>query len=164
MTWGSGGGRGRGGIRRAVLRGGFVCFVPIVAAAAQGTIGTITVGANPSLLRVSSAVAGLDPNSVTAASTITVKAAKANKPQKITGVLNTAMPTGVTLTIDITAPTGATSNGPVALDATVRDLVGNITNLTAEVETITYTLSATAAAGVVAATSRTVTLTITAWP
>lgn len=162
MKWG--GRRGRGGIRRAVLRGGFVCFVPVVAAAAQGTIGTITVGANPSLLRVSTAVAGFEPNAVTATSTATVKANKANKPQKVTGQLNTAMPVGVTLTIEITAPTGATSNGPVALDGTIRDLVGNITNVTAEVETITYTLSATAAAGVVTATTRTVTLTVTAWP
>jgi hypothetical protein len=152
------------GLSRAVLRGGFVCLAPMAAAAAQGTVGTITVGANPSLLRVSTAVAGLEPNSVVATSTATIKATKANKPQKITGVLNAAMPLGVTLTIQISAPTGATSNGPVALDATARDLVGNITNLTAEVETITYTLSATVAAGVVAASSRTVTLTVTAWP
>ena len=151
------------GIRRAVLMGGFVCF-PVLAARGQGTIGTITTGANPPLLRITTGVAGADPTSVTAASTYTVKAAKANKPQKVTGQLNAAMPAGVTLTITLSAPTGATSNGPVALDATARDLVGNITNLTAEVETITYTLSATAAAGVVTAQTRTVTLTVTAWP
>jgi hypothetical protein len=153
-----------GGVRRAVLRGGFVCLIPVAGAVAQGTVGTLTVGTAPSLLRVSTAVAGLEPNPVSGTSTYTIRAAKANKPQKVTAQLNAAMPAGVTLTIELTAPTGATSNGPVALDATIRDLVGNITNTTAEVGTITYTLTATTAAGVLAAQSRTVTLTVTAWP
>ena len=68
-----------GRVRRAVLAGGFVCFAPVVAARAQGTIGTITVGAAPGLLRVSTATAGLDPNSVTATSTYTIKAKLASK-------------------------------------------------------------------------------------
>lgn len=153
-----------GGIRRAVLAGGFVCFAPLAAAGAQGNIGTITVGPNPALLRITVAVPGMNPSSVSSATTYTIKAVRANKPQKVTGVLNAAMPPGVTLTIQLSAPTGATSSGAVALDATVRDLVGNITNLTAEPGTITYTLSATAAAGVVAAGSRTVTFTVTGWP
>jgi hypothetical protein len=150
-------------IRQAVRGGGLVCLLA-VASRAQGTIGIVTVGAAPALLRVNAAVAGFEPNPVTGTSTITVKAAKANKPQKITVALNAAMPAGLTLTLDMTVPTGATDQGTVTLDATARALMGNITNLTAETETLTYTFSATAAAGVVAAQSRTVTFTITAWP
>jgi hypothetical protein len=70
----------------------------------------------------------------------------------------------MTLTVTMTAPTGATSMGAVTLDATARDLVGNITNTANETEQITYVLSATAAAGVVTAQSRTVTFTIASWP
>jgi hypothetical protein len=137
----------------------------MAAVGAQGAnIGTITVGAAPATLRIFVAVPGFDPTAVSGTSTYTVKASKANKPQKVSASLNLAMPTGVTLSVALTAPTGATTNGTVALDATVRDLVGNITNTTAEVETITYTLSATAAAGVVPFSSRTVTFTIASWP
>ena len=135
-----------------------------MAAQAQGNVGTITVGAAPALLRVNSAVAGFQPGAKTGTSTITVKAARANKPQKIMVQLNAAMPAGLTLSLDMTAPTGATAAGTVALDATARELMGNITNLTNETETLTYTFTATVAAGVVAAQSRTVTFTITAWP
>lgn len=152
------------GIRRAVLAGGFVCCTPWLAAGAQGNIGSITVGAPPALMRISVAVAGMQPAPVTGSSTYTIRAARANKPQKVSASLNAAMPAGVTLTIQLSAPTGATSNGAVALDATVRALVGNITNIVPELETITYTLSATAAAGVVPAGTRTVTFTVTAWP
>jgi hypothetical protein len=153
-------------VRRAVLAGGFVCFAPVAIAAAQGTIGTITVGAAPGTLIITTAVAGMDPTGVSGSSTYTVKAKQANKPQKVTGQLNAAMPAGVTLTVTLAAPTGgaATSNGAVALDATARDLVGNITNTTNQTLAMTYNLSATAAAGVIANQNRTVTFTILAWP
>ena len=154
----------RRAVWQAVLTGGLACLVPALGRAQAGTVGTVTVGAAPGLLRVTSAVAGFEPDPVTATSSITVKAQKANKPQKITVQLNTAMPAGLTLTLDMTVPTGATDQGTVTLDATARALMGNITNLTAETETLTYTFIATAAAGVVAAQSRTVTFTILAWP
>lgn len=154
----------RRAVWQAVLTGGLACLLPVVSRAQGGTVGTVTVGAAPGLLRVNAAVAGLEPTAVTGTSTITVKAQKANKPQKITAQLNAAMPAGLTLTLDMTAPTGATAQGTVTLDATARALMGNITNLTAETETLTYTFTATTAAGVVAAQSRTVTFTILAWP
>jgi hypothetical protein len=74
------------------------------------------------------------------------------------------MPAGLTLTLDMTPPTGATDQGTVTLDATARALMGNIINTVTEVETLTYTFTATAAAGVVALQARTVTFTITNWP
>jgi hypothetical protein len=149
-------------VRLAALVGGFACLGP-AAARAQGVIGTLTVAGTPGLLRVSSAVAGSEPASVSTTATYTVKATKANKPQKVTGQIDVAMPVGMTLTVTLSPTTGATSNGPVAMDAIARDLVGNITHLTAQTGTITYTLTATAAAGVLTGT-RTVTLTITNWP
>jgi hypothetical protein len=134
-------------------------------ARAQGAnVGTISVSGNPALMRVSTAVAGQDPAPVTASASFTAKAGKATKPQKISAQLDAAMPAGVTLTLNMGAPTGATSNGDVALDATVRDLVGNITNTTVQTLPMTYTLTATAAAGVITASTRTVTFTITSWP
>jgi hypothetical protein len=157
------------GLRRAALMGGLACVAPLAAQAqgrggGVGTIGTVTVGGPPALLRVSTAVAGMEPTPRTGTSTITVKAANVNKPQKILVQLSAAMPADMTLSLNMTAPTGATSPGTVALDATARELMGNITNTTDETLTLTYTFAATAAAGVVAAQSRTVTFTITAWP
>jgi hypothetical protein len=95
-----------------------------------------------------------------------VKAAKANKPQKVTARLNTNLPAGVTLTLELQPPSGGSpiSSGPVALDATVRDLMGNITNTTTSTQNMTYTLSATVAAGVISLSSTTVTFTITTYP
>ena len=145
--------------RQAVITGGLLCFGAL--AEAQ----TLSVSGSPASLVVNTAIAGQPPTSDNdATTTYTVKAQNKNSPIKITGRLNSAMPPGVTLTISMQAPGGATSNGTVTLDATTRDLVGNISNTNAQTRSITYTLSATAAAGVVPPQSRTVTLTITAWP
>jgi hypothetical protein len=130
-----------------------------VAAAQQLTIST-----SPSAMVINAAVAGLPPTPTTSTVTTYVIKGKKNKSYGITGRLNAVMPPGVTLTVTMTAPTGATSMGAVTLDATARDLVGNITNTANETEQITYVLSATAAAGVVTAQSRTVTFTIASWP
>ena len=114
---------------------------------------------------INTAIAGQPPTSDNdATTTYTIKAQNKNNPIKVTGRLNAAMPPGVTLTVNFQAPGGATSNGTVTLDATTRDLVGNINNTNAQTRSITYTLSATAAAGVVTPQSRTVTLTVAAWP
>jgi hypothetical protein len=82
----------------------------------------------------------------------------------VTAQLSAIMPSGLTLTAELSPPTGGTSNGPVALDVTARDLVGNITSTTVQSLTLTYTFATTVAAGVVALQSRTVTFTILAWP
>jgi hypothetical protein len=152
------GGRGSWA-RQAVITGGLLCFASM--AGAQ----TLSVSGSPASLVINTAIAGQPPTSDSdAATTYTVKAQNRQVPVKITGRLNAAMPPGVTLTINMAPPGGAVSNGTVTLDATTRDLVGDITNTNAQTRSITYTLSATAAAGVVPPQSRTVTLTITAWP
>ena len=157
--WGTRGRRGSWAWQ-AVRGGGLLCFCAL-AAQAQ----TLSVSGSPGTMVINTAIAGQPPTSDNdATTTYTVKAQNKNRPLKVTGRLNSTMPPGVTLTVNMQAPTGATSIGTVTLDATARDLVGNITNTTAQTLSISYTLSATAAAGVVTPQSRTVTLTLTAWP
>jgi len=71
------------------------------------------------------------------------------------------MPTGVTLSATLGAPSGATSAGAKPLGTTAVDLVSGISKLNASGLALSYQLDATAAAGVVASTSRVVTFTIT---
>jgi hypothetical protein len=117
---------------------------------------TITVSANPSLLRVNTAVAGSQPTTVTNATTTYTVTILNGRPRRITGRLLTALPPGVTLTVTLAAPPGATSMGPVALDLTERDLVINIPRPTTATRTITYQLSANVSAGVLANMNRNV--------
>jgi len=115
-------------------------------------------------MKITTATAGLPPNNaVNSATTYTVKG-KANKAYKIMVSLNANMPAGMALTIDMVAPAGAVDDGVVTLSTTAREVVGNITNTNNFTGAITYTLSATPAAGVVTSQSRTVTLTLTTWP
>jgi hypothetical protein len=148
-------------LRHAALMGGLLC-VGVTVAGAQ----TITVSGSPAAMNITTAGgAGFGPTSVTnAITTYTAKAKKAAQPQKITAQLNAIMPAGVTLTIDMVPTTGGVDFGTITLDATARDVIGNITNTTNETHAITYTLSALVTAGVITSQSRTVTLTITAYP
>jgi hypothetical protein len=126
---------------------------------------SIVVSGNPAALRITAAIAGSQPTSVSNGSTTyTVVTLNPNKTYKITGQINAAMPTGLTLTASLAAPTGATSLGPVALDITARDLVTGIGRNITATRSITYQLSATALAGVVSSRSRVVMLTIVQSP
>lgn len=60
--------------------------------------------------------------------------------RKITGYVQTALPTGVTLAVNLTAPTGGTSQGYVSLTTTAQDLVLGITDV-AETKGISYKLT-----------------------
>lgn len=122
---------------------------------------TITVSDNPGTLTITSAVAGQDLTLVTNSST-TYKVGTLLRTAKITAELSTALPTGVTLRITLAAPSGATSEGPVTLTTVPQDVVTNVpaglTMLLVAGLSITYELSSTLGAGVVALTSRAVTL------
>ena len=116
----------------------------------SGNAGTLTVNA---------AVAGAPPSSKTLSST-TYSLFTFGK-TRITARLNSPMPPGTTLYLTLAAPAGATSHGPVALTTTAQDLVTNIPFLTNKSGlSITYEFEATAAAGVVSAQTRTITLTL----
>jgi hypothetical protein len=150
-------------VRQAALAGGLLCIGSIAGAQAANTI---TVSGSPAAMTITTAAAaGFGPTSVSnVLTTYTAKAKKATAPQKVTAQLDAVMPPGVTLTIDMVPTTGGVDFGVITLDATARDVIGNMTNTTNETHGITYTLSATVAAGVITSQSRTVTLTLTAYP
>lgn len=124
-----------------------------------GTINEITVSGDPGNLTVNAATAGSEPDAAVD-STTTYSITTNGTGKKITGGINTAMPTGTTLKVNLTAPTGGTSAGAVTLSGTAANLVTVITKLAEGPIAIEYTLTATVAAGVVSSAVKTVTLTI----
>lgn len=134
-------------------------------ASSAGNAQTVGVSGNPGLLRISTAVAGSEPITVSnSATTYTVTTPPANRLYKITARLSAPMPVGVTLTGSFAAPPSATSLGAIALDATDRDVVLDVPRRTNATQGITYTLSATVTAGVIPNSTRIVTLTIVQQP
>lgn len=121
-------------------------------------INQISFAGSPSLV-VNTATAGSNPTSVTAAATWAVTTNQTGA--KITASIGSAMPAGLTLSVNLTAPTGATSAGAQSLNTTSIDLVTGITKTAQTPMAVSYSLAATAAAGVVSSTTRTVTYTIT---
>lgn len=162
-----------GGVMKTFLLAALALLLPAAAIAGTtasqtvtfsiGAINEIAVSGNPGAMSVSGATAGAQPSSVTDATT-TFAVTTNQSGQKITGAINTAMPTGTTLDLTLGAPSGATSTGAVALSTTATNLVTGISTLVSLSNAITYNFSATAAAGQVSSSSRTVTLTLTAGP
>jgi hypothetical protein len=124
-------------------------------------INEIAVSGNPGALAVNAATAGAAPDTVQDAST-TYDLTTNESNRKITAAIDTSMPSGVTLKVQLAAPAGATSAGAVTLSTSAADVVTGISTLNVTGKSITYSLSATSAAGTVGSDTRTVTLTITA--
>lgn len=125
---------------------------------AVSAINQISITGTPSL-SVTTATAGSAPTSVsdaTSAWSVTTNQTGA----KISASIPTAMGTGLTLSVNLGAPSGATSAGLLALGTTAVDLVTSITKLASAGLTATYQLAATAAAGVVSSSTKVVTYTI----
>jgi len=123
-------------------------------------VNTISVSGNPAGMTVG---AGGPSNTATnSATTYAVSSnADALTPKKITAQLDSDMPTGVTLQVNLAAPGTATSGGNQTLVSTIaRDVVTGISHVDSPANTITYTLTATAAASTAAADTRVVTYTI----
>ena len=119
----------------------------------------ISVSGSPSLV-VNAATAG---NALTAATASGTYAVTTNgSDRKITASIDSNLPTGVTLTVTLGAPTGATSAGAVTLSTTAQDVVTGISTVNESGLSIDYGLSASITAGVVPAGNRTVTYTVTA--
>jgi len=121
-------------------------------------INQIAFVGSPSLV-VSTATAGSNPTSASDASA-TWAVTTNQSGAKVTASINSNMPAGLTLWVNLGAPAGTTSIGN-SLSTTSVDLVTGITKLAQGGLTVTYTLDATPVAGVVSSTSRTVTYTIT---
>ena len=126
---------------------------------AVNAINQIAFAGAPSLT-ITTAVAGSAPTSVTdntASWAVTTNQTGA----KITASIPAVMPAGLTLSSSLAAPAAATSAGFLALGTVAVDLVTGITKLAQGALGVTYKLDATAAAGVVASSTRVVTYTIT---
>ncbi|HXT16289.1 MAG TPA: hypothetical protein VN706_11705 [Gemmatimonadaceae bacterium] len=122
-------------------------------------INQIAVSGSPSL-GITTATAGSAPTTVTSSgATWSVTTNQSNA--KVMASITTAMPTGLTLSATLAAPSGATSSGAKPLSTTAVDVVTGISKLNAAGLALTYSLDATAAAGVVTSASRVVTYTIT---
>ena len=122
-------------------------------------INQIAVTGAPSLV-INAAVAGSAPTSVTSAAN-TWSVTTNQSTAMITASIPLAMPAGLTLSANLTAPAGATSTGLTALGTVAVNVVTGITKLNAAALGLTYQLDATAAAGVVGSATRVVTYTIT---
>jgi hypothetical protein len=121
-------------------------------------INQIAFSGSPSLV-INTATAGSNPTSATAAATWAVTTNQTNA--KITASIGSAMPAGLTLSVDLSAPAGGSSAGVTVLGTIAVDLVTSITKLAQNGIAVGYSLDATPTAGVIASTSRTVTYTIT---
>ncbi|MGB2983334.1 MAG: hypothetical protein WBC63_05665 [Candidatus Bipolaricaulia bacterium] len=114
-------------------------------------------------LTIDSATAGSEPDDVTDNSTATyaLTTNAATDAKKITAAIDTDMPSNVSLYLTLGAPTGGTSPGELLISATPADVVTAIETVAESTLSMTFRLSATVAAGVVASASKTLTLTLT---
>jgi hypothetical protein len=122
-------------------------------------INEISVAGSPSLV-INDATPGTGLTSASASGTYAITTNETNR--KVTAQIDTNMPSGVTLSVTLAAPTGGTSTGAVTLSTTAQDVVTGVSNVNQSGLSISYGLAATVAAGVVAAGNKTVTYTITA--
>lgn len=141
-----------------------ICFLLLTAllgfiAEAEALLDSIAVSGNPGVFTFAIPAAGSQPTALVDTST-TYSASTLSIARKITGQLNTNMPTGMTLAVQFQAPLIGTSQGSVTMTTTPADLVTGMILLTLQSGLqITYTMTATLQAAPV--TNGTVTVTYT---
>ena len=121
-------------------------------------INQIAFVGSPSLT-ISTATAGSNPTNATANATWAITTNQSTV--KITASIASNMPTGLTLSVALTAPSVGSSAGAQPLSTASVDLVTGIAQVAQTAIPLTYTLSALPSAGVVASQTRIVTYTIT---
>lgn len=127
------------------------------------SIQKLTVSGNPAPLIIISGAAGVEGlTTVTDATTTYSETHNSALPMKITAGIDIVLGTGYTLQIGL-ASTKGTSSGSVDISnaTTAVTVVTAIAKGSDNAKVITYTFSATATAGILASTTKTVTLTIT---
>lgn len=122
-------------------------------------INEISLSGNPATLTINSATAGSNPTSASDSST-TYSITTNQTSKVITGSIDSNMPSGLTLSISLIAPSGATSAGSVAMTTTPQNLVTSISSVAQSSLGITYVLSASSLAASQGPLMRTVTYTI----
>lgn len=134
-------------------------FLLLLGSRLEALVDLLSVSGSPPLMTINAATAGSQPDSVMDSST--TYSGLAVLSSKITGNLNAAMPTGVTLQVQLQAPSGTSSAGLVTMGTTASNLVTGLVVLAAFNNlTITYRLSATVSAAIHSNVSRTLTLTL----
>lgn len=124
------------------------------------SINAISFSGNPAPLVVNSATAGQQPTTavdMTTTYSVTTNSADA---LTVTAELDAAMPQGTELAVELTAPTGATSLGEVALTTTPVNLLTGISSVAQTGLVVCYELEADVTATPVTNATRTVTYTL----
>jgi len=148
-------------VRLRLVRSALVISALLLFGSRASRAQTLAVSGNPGLLRITTAVAGSPPTAVSnGATTYTVTTPGANKTYRITAQLNANVPAGVTLTVTLAAPPSGTSLGAVTLTTVAQNVVTGIPKNTNATRSITYQFTGNVSAGVIASTSRIVTLTL----
>ena len=112
-------------------------------------------------LAINTGTAGSGLTSATASTTYAITNNYITSGVKITGSLNTVMPTGTTLTLAVSAPAASgTTAGVKTLTATAQDLVTGIGAVSESGLNMAFTLTATVSAGVISSATKTLTLTL----
>lgn len=111
-------------------------------------------------LTVNTAVAGSQPTQVSQATTYDITTNCGTNAKKLTAAINTAMPEGLTLSLNVAAPTGGSSAGSTTISNVAADVVTGIDAVAESDIAMTFYLDATTAAGVIGAASKTLTLTL----
>jgi hypothetical protein len=114
-------------------------------------------------LAVTTAVAGSQPASVIGNSSYSSVVTFSGQ-MRVVCSLNANMPTGTTLAVKLTAPSGGTSQGDVIISTIPKDIVIAATPVFFTNVTIKYTFTPTVAAGVLPVTTRTATYTLLTYP
>ena len=153
-------------LSRSAIMSGLLVIAAAASASAQtqtvtfqvDAINMIAVTGSPSLT-INTATAGGAPTSATSTgNTWAVTTNQSNA--KVSASIASNMPAGLTLSASMVAPAGATSAGLQPLTTVAVDLVTVLTKQAATGLALSYQLDATAAAGVVASSTRLVTFTV----
>jgi antitoxin (DNA-binding transcriptional repressor) of toxin-antitoxin stability system len=121
-------------------------------------VNTVSVSGNPVALIIDT---DAEMTSGAADSTTTWAVTTNQTGAKVTGAIDTAMPTNTTLAVSLAAPAVGTSAGSKVLGTLAVDLVTGITQVQSTGLAVAYLFKATPTAGVIASASKTLTLTIT---
>jgi len=126
-------------------------------------INELDISAASVTLTISTATAGSQPDDVTDNSTATYALTTngGTDAKKITAAIDTAMPADTHLYLTLAAPTGGTSAGEQEITDSAVDLVTAIDSVAESGLQMTFRLSALVTANIVAAASKTLTLTLT---
>lgn len=143
--------------RTSLVRAMFATALLAAALPAAGQQ-SITVSGHPDVMTVRYAFAGQSPEVVT--DLTTTYSMQVDSTSRVVARLDQAFPEGVTLTLRLEEPMGATSWGPVVLTTLDQEVVSTIASGDYSGLEIRYELTAPTEAGTIALDDRTVVLTL----